>query len=73
MTSFAYSPRRAKKAAVGSGSASKEQVAMMMAAELRIGIDRIPLDSTDALALAVCHAQLVSRGSQLTELLTKPI
>lgn len=70
---FAYAPRKAKKAAVGSGSATKEQVAMMMAAELGIEIDRIPLDSTDALALAVCHGQLVSRGSQLAGLLTKEI
>ena len=34
---------------------------MMMAAELGIEIENIPLDATDALALAVCHAQIASR------------
>ncbi len=58
---YAYSPRTAKRAAVGTGAATKEQVAMLMAAELGIEIERIPLDSTDALALALCHAQLALR------------
>lgn len=69
---YAYSPRRAKKAAVGSGSASKEQVALMMAAELQIEPEQIPLDSTDALALALCHGQLAINPT-LAELLTKPL
>ena len=55
---YAYSPRTAKRSAFGSGSATKEQVAVLIAAELGIRIEQIPLDSTDALALAVCHAQL---------------
>ncbi|MGN0849083.1 MAG: crossover junction endodeoxyribonuclease RuvC [Victivallaceae bacterium] len=58
---YAYTPRHAKKIAVGTGSATKQQVAMMMAAELGIEIENIPLDATDALALAVCHAQIASR------------
>lgn len=70
---FAYAPSKAKKAAVGSGSASKEQVAVMMAAQLGISIDRIPLDATDALALAICHGQLIAAGDELAGLLTKPI
>ncbi len=70
---FAYTPRKAKKSAVGLGSASKEQVAMMMSSQFGIGIDRIPLDSTDALALAMCHAQIVSAGEELSSLLSKPI
>ncbi len=70
---YAYSPRRAKKAAVGNGGAAKEQVALMMAAQLRMELDRIPLDATDALALAMCHGQLVAGGPAMAELLTKPI
>ena len=57
---------------IGSGGASKEQVAMMVAAELGIGIERIPLDSTDALALAICHAQLLLRPG-LSVKLGKPL
>lgn len=55
---YSYSPRTAKKSAVGAGAASKEQIAMMMANEFNLNTDAIPLDATDALALAVCHARL---------------
>ena len=54
---FSYMPSVAKRAAVGNGGAAKEQVAYLLAAELRIDVSRIPLDSTDALSLAICHAQ----------------
>ena len=60
--SFAYAPTVAKRAAVGRGNATKEQIAVMIAAELGISIDQIPLDSTDALALAMCHAGRVLRS-----------
>ncbi len=69
---YAYSPKTAKRSAVGSGMATKEQVAMLVAAELGIEIERIPLDSTDALALAICHAQLVLRPG-LADKLGKPL
>ena len=59
---FAYAPTVAKRAAVGRGSATKEQIAVMIAAELGIEIDQIPLDSTNALALAMCHASRVLRS-----------
>lgn len=59
---FAYSPSSAKRAAFGNGRATKEQVALMISAETGIEIERIPLDSTDAIALAVCHAQSVFRN-----------
>ncbi len=58
----AYAPTSAKRAAFGNGKATKEQVAIMISAETGIAIERIPLDSTDAIALAVCHAQSVLRG-----------
>ncbi len=70
---YSYSPRHAKKVAVGSGSGSKEQVAAMMAAELKIDVTGIPLDATDALALAVCHAQIAMRPELLQLYDVKPL
>lgn len=69
---YAYSPRSAKRSAVGNGGATKEQVARIMAVELGIEIEEIPLDSTDAIALAVCHAQLALRPA-LAEKMGKPL
>ena len=54
---FSYSPAAAKRAAFGSGQAGKQQIACLLSAELQIDVANIPLDSTDALALAICHAQ----------------
>ena len=56
---YSYTPSAAKRAAFGNGKAAKEQVAYLLAGELGISADNIPLDSTDALALAICHAQKV--------------
>ena len=50
-------PAVAKKALVGHGGASKEQVARMVATILGTGELDVPLDATDALALALAHAQ----------------
>ena len=52
-----YAPRKVKKAITGSGSASKEQVAGMVQRTLKIADDKMPkhLDSTDGLAVALCH------------------
>jgi crossover junction endodeoxyribonuclease RuvC len=53
---FEYSPREVKKAVVGKGSASKEQVQFMM--QRLFGTQAIDenFDATDAVALALCHA-----------------
>jgi crossover junction endodeoxyribonuclease RuvC len=51
-----YSPREIKKAVVGKGSASKEQVQYMIKNLLNLEIERIKFDETDALAVAVCHS-----------------
>ena len=57
---FEYSPRRAKQNITGWGAAPKEQVARMVLSVL--GLPELPPpDATDALALALCHAQ-TSRG-----------
>jgi crossover junction endodeoxyribonuclease RuvC len=53
---FEYAPRAIKAAVVGYGAADKRQVAHMMTVILNIG-QTITSDASDALAIAVCHAQ----------------
>lgn len=53
---FEYSPREVKKAVVGKGAASKEQVQFMIQKLLALKKEKIKFDETDALAVAVCHA-----------------
>jgi crossover junction endodeoxyribonuclease RuvC len=50
-----YSPREVKKAVVGNGSASKEQVQYMVKSMLRISNTRMLHDTSDAIAIAICH------------------
>jgi crossover junction endodeoxyribonuclease RuvC len=50
-----YAPRKAKIAICGSGSASKEQVSMMIQKTLKVELNPKYLDATDALAIALCH------------------
>ena len=66
-----YAPREAKIAITGVGSASKEQVSVMIQKILKVDLKPEHLDATDALALALCHyfhcisplAQVKSSGS----------
>jgi crossover junction endodeoxyribonuclease RuvC len=51
-----YSPREVKKAVVGNGAASKEQVQYMIKKLLSLKINKMKFDESDALAVAVCHA-----------------
>ncbi len=53
---FTYPPKRAKKAIVGVGQASKEQVQRMMVSLLSLSKTPTPHDAADALLLALCHA-----------------
>lgn len=53
---FEYAPRRAKRAIVGHGAASKEQVQKMIQMLLNLPKVPEPMDAADALALALCHA-----------------
>ena len=72
ITTYAYSPKEVKLGTAGSGFASKQQVAVMMSALLDINIDQLENDATDALGLALCHANRALRtGSDL--FLSKPI
>lgn len=50
-----YSPRKIKQSITGNGSASKEQVAAMLARMFNMASVPDSLDATDALAVAVCH------------------
>jgi crossover junction endodeoxyribonuclease RuvC len=51
-----YSPGEVKKAVVGKGSASKEQVSYMVKAILNLKRVKFKPDESDALAIAICHA-----------------
>ncbi|MBX7491457.1 crossover junction endodeoxyribonuclease RuvC [Helicobacter turcicus] len=52
-----YTPLQVKKALTGNGKAAKEQVAFMVKRLLGIKGEIKPLDITDAIAIAVTHAQ----------------
>lgn len=52
---YEYAPRKAKVAICGNGSASKEQVALIVEKTLGISVEAKYLDATDALAIAMCH------------------
>ena len=57
MPVFHYSATAVKRALVGNGLASKEQVAAMVIQALRLRSSPKPVDKTDALALAIAHAR----------------
>lgn len=57
---FEYAPTKAKKAVVGHGGASKEQVQRMIQKHLNLSELPTPEDAADALALAICHAHSLS-------------
>ena len=64
-----YSPRSVKKSVVGTGTASKAQVAHMMNVLLP-GAGVKAGDAADALAIAICHAHRVNAAGALYERFT---
>ena len=50
-----YSPREIKKAVVGNGNATKDQVAFMVQQQLRLKAPPSPADAADGVAAALCH------------------
>jgi crossover junction endodeoxyribonuclease RuvC len=56
----AYAPRLVKKAVTGYGAAEKEQVRRMVCLLLGLHGERLSLDASDALAVAICHAHSMS-------------
>lgn len=67
---FEYAPRKIKQAITGRGSASKEQVAAILKATLRLEELTKRLDATDGLAVAMCHHY---ESSVIARLDTSPI
>ena len=51
-----YLPTRIKQSVVGAGHAEKSQVARMVQVRLGLKEEKVPPDVTDALAVALCHA-----------------
>jgi len=63
-----YAPARIKSAVVGSGRADKAQIQQMVTLLLKLE-EAPPTDAADALAVALCHAQLraaAARGQLVT-------
>jgi len=52
-----YSPREVKASVVGYGAASKQQIQRMVCSLLGLTSCPEPADASDALAVALCHAQ----------------
>ncbi|MDL2283263.1 crossover junction endodeoxyribonuclease RuvC [Odoribacter sp. OttesenSCG-928-G04] len=52
---FEYAPKKIKMSVTGSGTASKEQVAVLLGKFMDISTCSDTLDETDAIAIAFCH------------------
>ncbi|MDR1273134.1 MAG: crossover junction endodeoxyribonuclease RuvC [Odoribacteraceae bacterium] len=52
---FEYAPRKVKMSITGTGSASKEQVAVLLGKFMTLPDTLSTLDETDAIAIAFCH------------------
>jgi len=65
MPVYNYSATAVKRALVGNGLASKEQVAAMVVQALRLRKRPSPADVTDALALAIAHARRLNGVARL--------
>ena len=62
-----HTPTEVKAAITGSGRANKAQVAEMVRRLLNLEVAPKPVDSTDALALAICHLWRGASTSRLAE------
>ena len=62
-----YSPREVKKAVVGTGAASKDQVSFMVQSILNLKARPKYYDTTDALAVALCHFHKSPRNRRSTK------
>lgn len=62
-----YAPAAVKKAVTGDGRARKDQVRKMVELLLGAGVEG-PHDQSDALAVAICHAQVGRFAGKLAEL-----
>lgn len=55
-----YAPREIKKAVVGTGNATKDQVGYMVKQQLRLREAPTPADAADGVAAALCHCMMGS-------------
>lgn len=55
-----YSPAEIKKAVVGTGRATKDQVGFMVQQQLRLKSPPTPADAADGVAAALCHCMMGS-------------
>jgi len=62
-----YSALQVKKAITGNGKATKEQVAFMVKRLLNIKKEIRPFDISDAMAIAITHAQRVKFAGNIKE------
>ena len=52
---FEYAPKKIKMSVTGTGSASKEQIALLLGKFMVLNTTSEQLDETDAIAIAYCH------------------
>jgi len=52
---YEYAARKVKSSVTGNGAAQKEQVLYMIKHLLKLKVDPVTLDASDALAIAICH------------------
>lgn len=65
---FEYAAREVKQAIVGRGGAAKDQVQHMVRVLLTLGADeKLPMDASDALGIALCHAHTRTVVKQYAE------
>ncbi|MCH1570912.1 MAG: crossover junction endodeoxyribonuclease RuvC [Longimicrobiales bacterium] len=55
-----YAPRHIKKAVVGTGNATKDQVGFMVQQQLKLKEIPTPADAADGVAIALCHCMVGS-------------
>jgi crossover junction endodeoxyribonuclease RuvC len=67
-----YSPREVKANVTGYGGASKQQVQQMVKSLLGLAQCPEPSDAADALAVALCHAQMSRARERLAASVTPP-
>lgn len=60
-----YLPTRVKRSAVGRGHATKDQVARMVQTRLGLSASQVRADVTDALAVALCHADALNKAEAM--------
>lgn len=50
-----YPPKTVKQSVTGNGNSTKEQVSYMLCRMLNLSAEKLDLDATDALSVALCH------------------